>query len=264
MKLVDLNICIKMNNTKKVIEFLENINCDIIALQEVTRPLTNTVFEQYKSKLDIDKELCENYPHEFFGPLWIANGIIKNKQLSRDFGGLVEQGNQIISKFKIESGENVFYQGNYTYGFDATHFRTEDHARAALITQLNISNGKLLQIINIHGIWNKDRLGDERTINQSKFLIEAALEKNIPTIILGDFNLIPDSESIKLMDSHFINLIKEYGIKSTRPTFDDGLDRGDMVVDYIFVNNQIKVNDFKVVNTDISDHLPLILDFEIL
>ncbi len=36
-----------------------------------------------------------------------------------------------------------------------------------------------------------------------------------------------------------------------------------MVVDYIFVTDDVKVNDFKVVDTDVSDHFPLVLDFDI-
>ena len=59
------------------------------------------------------------------------------------------------------------------------------------------------------------------------------------------------------------NLIDEYNIKTTRPTFNDGLDKGDLVCDYIFVNNKIKVNDFKVLDNNVSDHLPLLLDFDI-
>lgn len=264
MKLVDLNICIKIDNTDKVIKFLDEINPDIIGMQEVLRPLSDTVTKQYRSKEEIDNALLSKYQYNFFGPLWIADKITENGGVSRDFGGLVEQGNQIKSKYEIESGENIFYKGNYTYGFDSTHFRTLDHARAGLVTKLKVEEDKLIQIINIHGIWNKDRLGDERTINQSSFLIQKALEEDLPTIILGDFNLLPESQSIKMLDKHFKNLIKEYNIKSTRPTFDDGLDKGDMVVDYIFVNDKIKVNDFKVPNTDVSDHLPLILDFEII
>ena len=120
----------------------------------------------------------------------------------------------------------------------------------------------MIQIINVHGIWNKDKMGDERTINQSLFIL-SKIRKDIPVIVVGDFNLLPDSESIKLLDNELINLIKVYDIKSTRPSFDDGLDTGDVVCDYIFVNDKVKVNDFKVINTNISDHLPLVLDFDI-
>ena len=96
------------------------------------------------------------------------------------------------------------------------------------------------------------------------YILEAAKRKNIPTIIVGDFNLFPETKSIGILNKEFKNLIDEYKIKSTRPTFDDGTDKGNNVVDYIFVNDKIKVNEFGVINTNISDHLPLILDFDIL
>lgn len=60
-----------------------------------------------------------------------------------------------------------------------------------------------------------------------------------------------------------INLIDKFNIKSTRPDFDDGLDKGNMVCDYVFVNDKVKVNNFIVSNSNVSDHLPLILDFNI-
>ena len=67
-----------------------------------------------------------------------------------------------------------------------------------------------------------------------------------------------------MLNEEFKNLINEYKIISTRPNFNDGRDYGNNVVDYIFVNDKIKVNDFKVIKTDISDHYPLMLNFEII
>ena len=65
-----------------------------------------------------------------------------------------------------------------------------------------------------------------------------------------------------MMSKRMINLIEKYNIESTRPKFDDGLDKGNLVCDYIFVNNKVKVKNFRVIDTNISDHLPLILDFD--
>ena len=66
-----------------------------------------------------------------------------------------------------------------------------------------------------------------------------------------------------MINKNFINLIEKYKITSTRPNFDDGRDIWNNVVDYIFVDDKIRINDFQVLNIDISDHFPLILDFEI-
>ena len=59
------------------------------------------------------------------------------------------------------------------------------------------------------------------------------------------------------------NLVFEYDIKSTRPDFDDGLDTGNIICDYVFVNDKVKVNNFSVPRNTASDHYPMILDFEI-
>ena len=65
------------------------------------------------------------------------------------------------------------------------------------------------------------------------------------------------------MNNKFRNLVKEKNITSTRPYIHDGKEVGGNVVDYIFVNDKIKVNKFEVFKTNISDHYPLILDFDI-
>ena len=86
----------------------------------------------------------------------------------------------------------------------------------------------------------------------------------MPTIVVGDFNLHPESESIQLLNKKLTNLIEKYNIKTTRPTVKDGLDVGDSVDEYIFVNDKIKVNSFEVKQNKVSDHYPVILDFEII
>jgi len=217
----------------------------------------------YRTKNDIEDKYISEYHYIAFAPVWGAKEIIKNGATNRDFGGFVEQGSLLLSKYEILEHYNQFYHLEYKEaGFDATYFKKDDHARSIQNAILDI-NDKKVQIINIHGIWNEGKLGDDRTLNQCQFIIDRALENDYPTIIVGDLNLLPNSKSIELMNKHFRNLIIENNIKSTRPTFDDGLDKGNIVCDYIFVNDKVKINDFKVLDNDISDHLPLVIDFEI-
>lgn len=259
MKLLNLNICIKLDNTDKIIKLLEKENADICTLQEAMNGVDETCFEMYKSKNKLVK--MKNYKFNEFAPLFIAKGVSKNGIIIRDFGGKAEQGSLILSKYRIKHHDNLFYYNEYKYEYDATEFREKDWCRSIPNAILDI-NGKELQIINVHGIWNKDKVGDERTISQSKFIL-SKIRDDIPCIVLGDFNLLPDTESIRLINDKMNNLIYEYNIKTTRPTFNDGLDKGALVCDYIFVNGKVEVNDFKVLNNNSSDHLPLLLDFEI-
>lgn len=259
MKLICLNLAIKINNTQEVIDFLLKQNPDIICLQEVGFAHEESVFETFNTRKKIDHTLLEKYPYSYFSPLWLANGFTKVK-----FGGFLEQGNYILSKFEIKQSSTDFYHKKYERVLDwkTVNFRTEDHARALQTVEL-ICNDKTLRIMNIHGIWTPDKMGDERTITQSKFILEKIAEKDVPIILVGDFNLLPESKSMKIIDKEMRNVIDENDVKSTRPEFDDDLDKGEQVVDYIFVNDKIICKKFEVINTNISDHLPLILEFEI-
>ena len=70
LKLLDLNVCIKLDNNKEVVQFLNNDKYDIVTLQEVMRKIDDTVIDRYKSS-NVIKENT-NYKYSFFGPLWIA------------------------------------------------------------------------------------------------------------------------------------------------------------------------------------------------
>ena len=263
MRLVDLNVSIKLHNNEKVIDFLKNTKSDIVTLQEVMRGIEETVYDRYNNSKIIKESLKDTHHHSFFGPLWVADKHIKNGTITKDFGGMAEQGNEIISKYPIIEASNQFFYKKYQIFRDTTDFRKTDHARAVIVAILEINNQKL-RLLNIHGIWNEGKIGDERTIKECEYLLSLIEDNTIPSIIVGDFNLDPQSKSIKILNKKLTNLIEKYNIKSTRPTVKDGLDVGNSVDDYIFVNDKIKVNNFEVKQTDASDHYPLILDFEII
>ena len=225
--------------------------------------MDDSVFPIYRSKTVIEKIIKKDLPYSFFGPQWFAHADIKNGKIHRDFGGKIEQGNEVIAKFPINKAANEHYHKSYGDSSDRTNFHSEDHARSVVIAELDI-NGKSLQVLTLHGAYSTEKKDTERSLKQSEFLIKAVKRKNLPTIIAGDFNLLPDTKSIEMIDKEFRNLGQEYKITSTIPKHDHGTETTKKgVLDYIFVNDQIKVNDFKVIETDISDHLPLLLDFDL-
>jgi len=262
MKILSFNIAIKIDNSKEVSNFIKKQKIDIIGFQEILRNFDENTFEEYKSEEKIKNNIKKYLKYDFFWPMWIANAIVINWKKVIDFNGFVEQWNQIFSKYPIISTSNEFFYKNYCMKFDWTDFKENDHPRAVQIVELKIEN-KILQIINIHWTYSKNKLDSKRSTKQIEKIIKIIERKNIPTIILWDFNLFPETEWIKILSSKFKNLIFENNIKSTRPEFKDNLDEWNNIVDYIFVNDKIKVNTFEVINTDISDHLPLILDFDI-
>lgn len=259
MKLICLNLAIKIDNSQKVINFLKQQNADIVCLQEVADHREESVVDTFRSKQDLDLRLNRLYPYRYFAPLWQASGFTKV-----DFGGYIDQGNYILSKFQITNVKSLFFHKSYEKVDDWVNvkFHNEDHARALQVAEVMIEN-KAIRIMNIHGIWTENKLGDKRTISQNKFILEEFKKSNLPTILVGDFNLSPESYSIKILDKVFRNITVENGIISTRPDFKDNLDSGNNVVDYAFIDNKIKCKSFKVLPQKISDHYPLILEFDI-
>jgi len=77
--------------------------------------------------------------------------------------------------------------------------------------------------------------------------------------LAGDFNLSPHSESLKIINGRLTNLPLKYRLKTTRTL----LTHKTEVCDYLFVSKDITVNDFYASKKLVSDHLALILDFDI-
>lgn len=262
MRLLDLNIAIKMPNTVQVIEFLKSQDADFIALQETVQPLEGSVYPEYQTHTDIEQALRLTHPYGFFGPIWVGDAFRGQGIPECRFGGHIQQGLDIFSKHAFVGGTHEFFYKHFEYMIDWSNWRQEDHGRAVQIALFEIE-GRPLQLLNLHGIWTHDKRDDDRTLAQCQYLVEAARRREIPTIITGDFNLLPDTDSIQIMSDSFRNLIREYDVRSTRPAFRDELDTGGKVIDYMFVSDDIEVRKFGPVQVSISDHLPLVLDFEI-
>ena len=260
MRILDLNVSNHHDNITELKDMIYSKNPDICAFQEVMNGIDDTRFDIFKKRQQLDEIV--DYPYTEFAPLFSAKGVTKNGLFVQSYGGVAQQGMMLLSKYEIIDHQNIFYYNDFKYEYDATHFREMDWCRSIQNSIIKV-NGKQLQIINVHGVWNENKTDDERTLAQTEFILEQARD-DIPCIILGDFNLLPQTQSMKNFKPRFRNLIDEYNIKSTRPTFDDGLDKGDLVCDYILVNSKIKVKSFEVVEKVISDHLALLLEFDLL
>jgi exonuclease III len=127
-----------------------------------------------------------------------------------------------------------------------------------------------LTISNVHGNPNPaHKLDSPARIIQSQKIIDALSALDGEKIVMGDFNLFPDTESIKMFEpAGYKNLIKEYGITTTRgshmrklfPQYEHGKYGFQDFADYTFVTPGINVKSFAVPDEPISDHLPMILE----
>lgn len=126
-----------------------------------------------------------------------------------------------------------------------------------------------LSVANVHGIsfpGNDDKLDTEGRINQSSAIVETLQGTKGPAIIGGDFNLLPETRSIRMFgQAGYQDLVADYHIPTTRnklawERFPDSIQR---YADYVFVNPGVHVRHFAVPPLEISDHLPLIVEFDV-
>lgn len=124
-------------------------------------------------------------------------------------------------------------------------------------------NGRRINVATVHGLWtNKvvDKVDTPERIRQSELILDFMKRKNNLTVICGDFNLRPDIKSVELLETRTRNLIKEYNVQTTRNEFTKP-DAG-RFADYVFISPELRVNGFEVPYETVSDHLPLIVDFD--
>lgn len=227
-----------------LLKHLEEQNIDFACMQEAVdyEGKTGGLISSY-SKIGTSLRLDQ----QFFSPI---NAI--------KFGNRkITFGNVTYSSMPFETSETIFTRGSYKDDFD---FDVDDYNIRALQHAVVRVNDKKLHILNHHGHHiDAHKLGDEETMRQTALIIDYIKQLDGAVILCGDFNLSPESESIKQFDSILQNLPVTYSLETTRSL----LTYKKEVCDYIFVNQNVDVKDFSMDQTIISDHNALIVDFEI-
>ncbi len=247
MKLISLNTWGGRAGNKILLDFFRkhNEDIDIFCLQEMWEG-----GHEHAPKWgeNIDTNLITN-----------VNNILKNYSVFfrphyHDFYGLAIY---IKKSINIEEEGDIFVFKERENIFDDFN---ANHARNLQYITIDTENG-IRTIVNFHGLWNGVSKEDtaERFIqadNIIKFL------KNTPNlhILCGDFNLMPENKSLKMIeDLGMKNLIKEFDISSTRSSY---YKKPCKFADYVLINKDIKINEFKVLPDEVSDHLAMYLDFK--
>lgn len=112
-------------------------------------------------------------------------------------------------------------------------------------------------IIHFHGLWNGEGKSDsEDRVLQSQKLREHYDRMAGKRIICGDFNLLPGTDSLKIIGEGLRDLVAEHGVTSTRSSY---YTKPLKFADYIFTSSEVEVEHFEVLQDEVSDHLPLVL-----
>lgn len=163
-------------------------------------------------------------------------------------------------RFSRQVGQPV--DGSLSSRIDFEHGKS---ANAAQALELEFSAGNLW-VINFHGIfWPGDKLDTPKRLRQSKILINFMKKLKGPKILCGDFNLMPNTESIKMLErAGMVNLIRKYKIKNTRNSVSwKRYGHRQYFADFTFVTPEVRVKNFKVPYNLASDHLPMVVEFSL-
>jgi hypothetical protein len=137
-----------------------------------------------------------------------------------------------------------------------------DIVRWLQLTDLSVPGGSLL-VANYHGIARPgSKLDSDERLEQSRAIRRTVAAHAGPVVLIGDFNLLPDTESVRLLGGGLRNLVIERAIPSTRSRLNPyyGTPQEQPHADYAFISPELCVAAFEVPDVQISDHLPLILD----
>jgi endonuclease/exonuclease/phosphatase family metal-dependent hydrolase len=96
----------------------------------------------------------------------------------------------------------------------------------------------------------------QKLLDQSARICELMEGKRV--ILTGDFNITAHCDSMRMLDKDKRNLIVEHNITSTRNHY---WKHEDKYSDYIIVPKDLDVRSFKVLDVEVSDHLPLEMEF---
>ena len=121
-----------------------------------------------------------------------------------------------------------------------------------------VHNEKELTVFNLHGIFTGGDMSDcagrsEQTRIIRRYTDEIKGEK----LLCGDLNMNPDTECFKNLKQNLRDLIDEFGITTTRNKY---YSNDLKFADYILLSPSLEVKKFEVLEDEVSDHLPLLLE----
>lgn len=248
MKLITLNTWGGEVGEKLLNFFKQYADAEVFLLQEVFHHATEVTAWKPEAKRELFDEIAEILPDHtgYFAPTqsneWGLAAFIK------DSLRVSEEGDVFVHRWRDAMEGTRDEKAIQTLGrnLQFLHLFSREHNFA---------------VLNFHGLWDgKGKSDNHDRLEQSKNIIDFAQLLSKDFILAGDFNLLPDTQSLSLFEEQLKvrNLVTEYAITSTRTSF---YTKPEKFADYIFASSGIEVKDFKVLPEEVSDHAALLVEF---
>lgn len=180
----------------------------------------------------------------------IADGLGYNRYFAKaiDVGGSSPYGNAFVTKYLIKSAETIAVP-DPIFKYEIGKYES----RCILKSVVDVG-GKDVMILVCHmGL----ALGERK--NAVKEICKIVDNTDMPLVLMGDFNAMPDSAELKSLFERLCDtdMLAEVKGKSTFPSYEPKIK-----IDYMFYKN-LKCTSVKTVEKVISDHFPIVAEFEI-
>ena len=201
---------------------------DLVGLQEVDRGVTRT--QRIDEIVELSKLTRMDYAFAF--NLHYQGG---------------QYGVAILSRFPIMATDHRLYQN------------TREAERRGFIRAEVSVDGRVLNFVTTH----LDYQYDDGRLFEAQQLLKALKDVQGPLVIVGDFNDIPAGRAYQLMRYQFGDAWIES--RSTDEGFSYPTDKPAKRIDYIFFRSTDRVRTKRawIVDTQASDHVPVVADLEI-
>lgn len=227
-------------------------------------PKLRTFFQKYSATVDI---FCLQ---EVFSSRQSVNGTDTNDQIFlEDIAEALPEFNYYFDESQsmgeglaifIRNTKDVTEHGNeFVYRWKNSLVENDGRTLGRNIQHLVIrENGQNYYIANFHGLWTGTGKEDTPERIQQSLKVQNIINSRgeETKILVGDFNLHPDTKSLKKIEQSMNNIVTKYEVKTTRPKSFLQLE----TPDYIFLSPNIVEKRFEVLDDEVSDHLALLIE----
>ena len=217
-----------------IADLIRRNRIDIIGMQEAG------IYPDERN-VDMAKRIAEELGFHY--------AFYKTDDLSPDYNCI--QGNAVISRFPMASKHYVISKKSK---------KAKQSARRVLVcSAVRIGNGKKLNFLTTHLMYSRGFKSKRKRIAQVNKLIKIAKRLKGPIVLTGDFNSVPENREMRKL-GRFLNRTG-----GNRPTFavHPFRDKAWVVkalkyrLDNIFISRELRLREFQIMKSGISDHLPI-------
>lgn len=230
---------------ENIVSALKKIDADIICLQELTRGAK--VNNNIDTAMFVAKELDFHYFYQD-AQVWPS-------------GEKQAQGNAVFSRFPITDSRCLFLQESKPNPKDAT-----EEGRTYTECTIEIERKKI-QVATVHLSFTPRFEYTKERKHETENLINIIKNKEEQFVLMGDFNASPESEVMRQILPYLKDCGPSFDQKtwSTKPFEKKGFVVNDLNwrIDYVLSSPDIKVVSSEIIKTDYSDHLPVLVTFEV-